>query len=194
MHCQKSPGRSEQRREPRVVRAARNTGHVSLGTFFAPKKVPRPPVREPAMVVVGRCVDASDGVYKRMFSRIFSWWKKRQKTRREALIFERRIHVSADFTGVSVRFPTGEQQAIGWDEVRCVAIETNDSGPWGADVWWLLEDSQSQVAYPQGATGDEEMLEQFPLRFAGFSHEVVIRAMRCMEDARFVCWEKPDGR
>ena len=51
MHCQKSPGRSEQHRETRAMRAARKLGHVSLGTFFAPKKVPRPPVREPAMVV-----------------------------------------------------------------------------------------------------------------------------------------------
>ena len=104
-------------------------------------------------------------------------------------MFERQVHVSSDVDGVTVHFPTGEQQAIAWGAVRCVAIETNDSGPWGADVWWLLEGSQSRVAYPQGATGDEKMLEQFSQRFAGFSHEAVIRAMGCTENARFVCWE-----
>ena len=36
-------------------------------------------------------------------------------------------------------------------------IETNDSGPFGADVWWLLfgADDRIAVAFPQGATGEQ---------------------------------------
>ena len=82
---------------------------------------------------------------------------------------------------------------IAWQDVDYVAIETNDSGPWGADVWWLLEGSNNRVSYPQGATGDSEMLEHFPIRFPGFSDATVIQAMGCTSNARFVCWQRGNG-
>ncbi len=108
-------------------------------------------------------------------------------------MLERQVHVTWDETGVSARFPTGEVQAIDWMAVNVVAIETNDSGPVGADVWWLLEGSELLLAYPQGATGDEAMLEELPHRFPGFSQEAVIAAMGCTDNARFVCWERSNG-
>jgi hypothetical protein len=42
-----------------------------------------------------------------------------------------------------------------------VAFETNDTGPWGADVWWLLFGSDEQLAgvFPQGATGESSALD-----------------------------------
>jgi hypothetical protein len=128
-----------------------------------------------------------------MLSLIVAWWKERLRARREAVMFERQVHVTWDEAGVSVRFPTGEVETISWAAVATVAIETNDSGPWGADVWWLLEGAGNRLAYPQAATGDEEMLEELPRRFPGFSDEAVIRAMGCTDNARFVCWERPDG-
>ena len=128
-----------------------------------------------------------------MLNSLIAWWKEWQRTHREALMFERQIHVTWDDASVSVKFPSGEIQTIAWGAVSRVAIETNDSGPWGADVWWLLEGCKSRVAYPQAATGDEEMLEELPRRFPGFSQEAVIRAMGCTDNARFVCWERPNG-
>lgn len=122
-----------------------------------------------------------------------AWWEERQQARRDALMFERQVHVTWNDAGVSALFPTGEHQTIAWAAVRTVAIETNDSGPWGADVWWLLEGAETRVAYPQGATGDEEMLKELPRRFPGFNDESVIRAMGCTSNARFVCWQRPDG-
>lgn len=105
-------------------------------------------------------------------------------------MFERKVIVSWDENGVAVAYPSGERHATAWDAVNCVAIETNDSGPWGADVWWLLEGASDRVAYPQGATGDEGMLAELPKRFPGFNHEAVILAMGCTDNARFVCWER----
>lgn len=47
--------------------------------------------------------------------------------------------VKTDEHGISTHYPDGTVLLIRWDEVQCVAVETNDSGTWGADVWWLIE-------------------------------------------------------
>ncbi|KAB8196207.1 hypothetical protein FKV24_004480 [Lysobacter maris] len=125
-----------------------------------------------------------------MLKTLTSWWKNRQQARREALMFERQVVVSFDDTSVSATFPSGEVQSIAWTDVDCVAIETNDSGPWDADVWWLLEGAATRVAYPQGATGDSEMLDQFSDRFPRFNDAAVIEAVGCTSNARFVCWQR----
>ena len=35
-------------------------------------------------------------------------------------------------------------------EVRAVYVEINDTGPWGADVWWLIEGKtgENRVVFP----------------------------------------------
>jgi hypothetical protein len=71
--------------------------------------------------------------------------------------------------------------------VQRVAIETNDSGPWGADVWWLIEGSQARCTYPGGATGDIEALKVLEHRLTGFSDERVVQVMGCTSNKRFVC-------
>jgi hypothetical protein len=82
------------------------------------------------------------------------------------------------------------RRSIAWSAVERVVIETNDSGPWGADVWWLLEGEGTRCVYPHGATGDPEVLEEYMARFAGFSDAKVIEAMGSTANARFVCWER----
>ena len=117
-------------------------------------------------------------------------WKRWQQARRDSVMFERAWVVSFDDSTVRLTCPNGDTQSIQWDEVIRVAIETNDSGPWGADVWWCLEGANASVKYPQGATGDPEMLTQYPIRFQGFSDQAVIEAMGCTSNARVVCWER----
>jgi hypothetical protein len=70
---------------------------------------------------------------------------------------------------------------------RC---ETNDSGPWGADVWWILVGNapESGCVYPNGATGEQEALEALQ-RLPGFDNGQFIEAMTSTENARFVCWQ-----
>jgi hypothetical protein len=125
-----------------------------------------------------------------MFERLTGWWHRRRQERREALLFESKVIVSFDESGISAAFPGGEIEAIAWSEVQRVAIETNDSGPWGADFWWLLEGETRRCAYPQGATGELEAMAMFPSRFPGFSHEAVIAANCSTSNARFLCWER----
>jgi hypothetical protein len=125
-----------------------------------------------------------------MFERFTAWRRRRRQERREALLPERKIVVSFDESGISAAFPEGPALAIAWSEVERVAIETNDSGPWGADFWWLLEGEAKRCAYPQGATGELEAMAAFPSRFPGFSHTAVISANCSTSNARFLCWER----
>jgi hypothetical protein len=125
-----------------------------------------------------------------VFSRITKWISERLRQRKEAALFERAVVVQTDEQGISARYPDGTILSIHWDEVQCVAIETNDSGPWGADVWWLIEGNQSRCAYPGGATGDIDALKAMESRLTGFNDECVVQAMGCTSNRRFVCWQR----
>jgi hypothetical protein len=125
-----------------------------------------------------------------MFERLKEWLRRRKQARLDARLFERVVIVRTDETGISAAHPNAPLQAIRWDEVQCIAIETNDSGPWSADVWWLVEGASTRCCYPQGATGEMEALKAIESRFAGFSHEAMIQAMGCTSNMRFVCWQR----
>jgi hypothetical protein len=58
-------------------------------------------------------------------------FRRKREERAAALMFERKVAVHFDEAGLSASYPDGSVQAILWPEVDCVAIETNDSGPWG---------------------------------------------------------------
>jgi len=48
------------------------------------------------------------------------------------------------------RAPGKAEERIGMSEVRAVYVEINDTGPWGADVWWLIEGKtgENRVVFP----------------------------------------------
>jgi len=125
-----------------------------------------------------------------MLTGVRNWWARKRKERADALMFERAVVVTIDDTGISAAYPKGEVQRIAWPEVDQITIETNDSGPWGADVWWILAGPAQRCTYPGGATGEQEALAEFPKRFPRFSDEAVIQAMGCTSNAQFVCWRR----
>ena len=86
------------------------------------------------------------------------------------------------------RAPNQPEQRIRMADLGAVYVETNDSGPWGADVWWLLHDKEGQakVAFPQMATGEKAALERLQL-LPGFE----VRGMNSTENGRFMCWPTP---
>lgn len=128
-----------------------------------------------------------------MIKDLVAWFRRKYEKRAAAVMFEQQVIVRLSEQGISATYPNGTTQSIDWPDVRRVAIETNDSGPWGADVWWLVEGEHTRCAYPQGATGDPEALAEYPRRFPGFSHTKVIEAMGSTSNARFVCWERSDA-
>ncbi len=94
------------------------------------------------------------------------------------------VEVTAD-DDIVCRAPEKLEQRIKVADIAAVYVETKDSGPWGADVWWLLNDNtgHTQVAFPQLATGEDAALERLR-QLPGFE----VRGMNSDENARFMCW------
>jgi hypothetical protein len=90
---------------------------------------------------------------------------------------------------ISVTDPNGETHSVALAELGGVMIETNDSGPFGADVWWLLfgPDDRLACAFPQGASGEKEAVDLL-VSLSGFDHEAMIMAMASATNAVFPVW------
>lgn len=111
--------------------------------------------------------------------------------RPEGLYPERLWTVSFDGSAVFVTDQTGKTMSVMMQDLRTVAIATNDSGPWGADVWWLLYGSDGNLAcgFPQGATGEKEVLDAL-MAMPGFDQSETIKAMGCTSNATFIVWQR----
>jgi hypothetical protein len=115
-------------------------------------------------------------------------WLKNRSTKLEP---EARWNVGIDAEVLRVIDADGNERAIPRTDVSAVAIETNDSGPWGADVWWLIfgPDRNVACAYPQGATGEQATLD-YLMALPGFDHAEMIKAMSSVGNAVFPVWRK----
>jgi hypothetical protein len=84
--------------------------------------------------------------------------------------------------------PDGQVERIALANLKAVIIETNDSGPWGTDVWWILVGNEKTgCVFPGGASGEKEILEAVQ-KLPGFDNEVFIEAMGSTANQRFLCW------
>jgi len=118
---------------------------------------------------------------------MFGWFKRPARLEPEAkwlISIQQDIIRVADETGSPAALPAGELSAV--------AIETNDTGPWGADLWWMLFDADDKLAcaFPQGATGEEAVVSYLS-SLPGFDHEAMMRAMRSTGNAVFPLWRRP---
>jgi hypothetical protein len=84
------------------------------------------------------------------------------------------------------RAPKQLEQRIRMADLAAVYVETNDNGPWGCDVWWILNDStgQTRIAFPQMAQGEDAALARLQ-SLPGF----VVQGMNSTTNARFLCWQ-----
>jgi hypothetical protein len=104
---------------------------------------------------------------------------------------EARWIVTLDESRIVVSDPDGASRDIAKADLAGIVIETNDSGPWGGDFWWLLlrADKDLLCAFPQGATGEKEAMD-WMLALPGFDHEAMIRASGTTEKAYFPVWQR----
>lgn len=87
--------------------------------------------------------------------------------------------------------PNSTTTSTSLDRIHQIKIATNDSGPWGADVWWVFEGLAGTVlsAFPQGATGEQDVVD-WAMALPDFDYSAMTEAMSSVENAEFVVWRK----
>lgn len=112
------------------------------------------------------------------------------KANREARLWpEREIIVEFNDECLSAVYPNGDKLTVNLEDLQEVKIITNDSGPWGADVWYSFSSTESRCSFPQGATGEKEATN-YLLNLNGFDESNFIKAMGSTSNSEFVCWKK----
>lgn len=84
--------------------------------------------------------------------------------------------------------PDGGEEFVRWDDLQAVLLETNDTGPIGTDVMWVLVGSNSGCIVPMGASGEAALIDVLQA-LPGFDNEAMIRASTSVENDRVLCWE-----
>ncbi|HEX5725013.1 MAG TPA: hypothetical protein VFX98_06080 [Longimicrobiaceae bacterium] len=107
---------------------------------------------------------------------------------------EESVVITVEGDRFTIAYPNGRTESGALSSVTDVAIETNDTGPFGSDVIWHLNVDGRLVSYAQGATGEGALLEALQ-RLPGFDNEAVIEAMGCTDNALFIALRtsRPDS-
>jgi hypothetical protein len=91
---------------------------------------------------------------------------------------------------LSVWHPVDDEVSVALADIAVVAIETDDSGPWGSDVRWVLRTADATVVIPLGATGEDALLDWVQSQ-PGVDNEAIIEAMGSTTIGRFPVWTRP---
>jgi hypothetical protein len=111
----------------------------------------------------------------------------------------RHENVQADDTGVIVVTEKGQDEAR-WADVSRARIITTSDGPWGEDVYFVLDTAEGKgCIVPHAAVVRTKLLEEMQARLTGIDDRKVIEAMGSTSKNSFVIWEKgtratEDGR
>ena len=99
--------------------------------------------------------------------------------------------VEADAERIAVVDPQGSLKILARDALSRIVIETNDSGPFADDTWWLLlrDDGSVALRFPQSADGEHAVIESF-LDLPGFNYEAMVTAIGSAEQVFFPVWRK----
>lgn len=120
------------------------------------------------------------------------WFKKPkapQKLPKPALQPEASYRVAVDDATVICTTPRGEMNTVAFAELERVVIRTTDEGPIAPDVFWMLTGAGRTCVVPQGATGEEALIDRFG-NLPGFRFEAMIAATSCAENQEFECWKR----
>jgi hypothetical protein len=103
---------------------------------------------------------------------------------------EERYTVTYDGGRFTATYPDETSASMMFGDITRVVIETNDTGPWGIDVWWILygRGPDDLLAFPLGGNGYREAAEVLE-RLPGFQ----LRGMNSVERKRFECWPDPSA-
>jgi hypothetical protein len=123
---------------------------------------------------------------RRILARIKSEGTKPSKTK---FMREAKFIVRIENNEIINERPEGKIERVSLSGLKAVIIETNDTGPWGTDVLWILVGAdETGCVFPNGATGGMEILEIMQ-KLPGFDNKAVIQAMASISNQRFLCWK-----
>ena len=121
------------------------------------------------------------GLFSTLKSKFFSEQSKQER--------ESDWIVRISDTSIDVTEPKKGSLSLLISELEDVLIATNDSGPIGTDLWWILRGNGKVLVVPGGATGEKEMLHKLQ-QLPDFKNDEVIKAMGYTDNAEFLLWKK----
>jgi hypothetical protein len=118
--------------------------------------------------------------------RILRWLKLRLPR----VKFERVSAVRCCGAVIELKWPLRSNAEVAIEEIRRVTIQTTDEGPFDCDVFFVVETIAGRRCFiPQDLAGADDLLILLQ-KLPGFDNKAVIEAMACVEDRKFLCWEK----
>lgn len=101
------------------------------------------------------------------------------------------VRVTSEGERITVTRPDGRVETLLWSELGIVGIVTTDSGPFAADLFWLLQsaDRRHSLTVPLGALGESDLLHMMQARLKGFDNMSVVEAMSSVGSAGFTVWD-----
>lgn len=99
--------------------------------------------------------------------------------------------VALDGARVTTTDHQGTIASMALSALTAIAIETRDTGPFAADLWWLLfgPDLTVAIAFPHDADGVDAVVDDL-MSLPGFDYEAMIAAMGSTDNASFPLWKK----
>jgi hypothetical protein len=84
---------------------------------------------------------------------------------------------------------TGERRVVAISDLSSIVVATDDSGPWGDDVVFILYGSGGQPLsiFPSDARGGEEFVAWMATT-PGYRDRELARSMASTQEARFTVW------
>lgn len=125
---------------------------------------------------------------------IFLWLSRaRTGTRRPGrLMPEALVRVGFDEDEIHCTYPEGVLRRLAWSDITRVDIRTTSEGPFLPDVFWGIHagGDTPPILFPQGATGEPELLQTLQRKLPGFDNEALVRAMGSTADRSFLLWSR----
>jgi|SRR5688572_33401538 len=100
--------------------------------------------------------------------------------------------VNISDTDLQVSDPNKNVRSMQLSNIRGIAIQTNNSGPLGSDVIWLISDGDSTISFPLGASGENSALRFFQT-LDGFDNLKFINAMSSTDNNVFILFKKTEA-
>ena len=119
--------------------------------------------------------------------------RARTGTRRSGrLMPEALVRVGFDEDEIRCSYPEGVLRRLAWSDISRVDIRTTSEGPLLPDVFWGIHASGDTppILFPQGATGEPELLQTLQRKLPGFDNEALGRAMGSTADRSFLLWNR----